>query len=383
MSTIKSISDYPEISFISNYTLAKLQTEMLTWFQDKYKEVTGKSVTLSTADTRRLILSACAYYLFHGYEMVDRAGKMNLLKYSTGDFLENLGALKGVSRMEAAGATATIRYTLKTSRSSATAIPAGSRTTAGDGIYFATNEYAEIPAGSYSVDVEATSTTTGEATNNYAVGEINRMVDVVPYIDTVTNTTEPVNGRDIESDDDLRERIFLAPEGYTTGGSLDAYKYHVYQFDPTIEDVSITSPSTNTVQIVPLCKNGAYPSDEYITLLKNYISKDNIKMLTDVVNVIAPTKYEYTLNVTYYINSSDSATADVLQKNVEAAIEEYVTWQKSKIGRDLNPSHLDHLIRAAGAKRAVITSPVFTVVGDTSVAALTSKTVTYGGLEDD
>ena len=40
-------------------------------------------------------------------------------------------------------------------------------------------------------------------------------------------------------------------------------------------------------------------------------------------------------------------------------------------------------IVAAGAKRAEITSPVFTTVPDTSVARIGTQTVTYGGVEND
>ena len=40
-------------------------------------------------------------------------------------------------------------------------------------------------------------------------------------------------------------------------------------------------------------------------------------------------------------------------------------------------------LKAAGAKRAEITSPVFTTVPDTSVARIGTQTVTYGGVEND
>ncbi len=146
--TIKALNDFPDISFIEDYTLSQLETEMLAWFLEKHEEVTGQPITLGEADDRRLMIKAAAYYLFQGYAMVDNAGKMNMYKYSSGDYLENLGAAKQISRLEAAGSTTTVRFSLSSARSSATGIPAGSRVTAGDGVYFATNEYAEIHAGS-------------------------------------------------------------------------------------------------------------------------------------------------------------------------------------------------------------------------------------------
>ena len=64
------------------------------------------------------------------------------------------------------------------------------------------------------------------------------------------------------------------------------------------------------------------------------------------------------------------------------AIDEYIEWQTGNIGTDINPSELHRAIIDAGAKRCVIDSPVYTVVGETQVARLGSRTVAYGGLED-
>ena len=65
------------------------------------------------------------------------------------------------------------------------------------------------------------------------------------------------------------------------------------------------------------------------------------------------------------------------------AVADYIEWQTRTIGRDINPSELMKRIVAAGAKRAEITSPVFTTVPDTSVARIGTQTATYGGVEND
>ena len=65
------------------------------------------------------------------------------------------------------------------------------------------------------------------------------------------------------------------------------------------------------------------------------------------------------------------------------AVADYILWQKSKIGRDINPDELIQRIKAAGAKRVVIASPGYTVINNESVAVCQSQTITYGGLEDD
>ena len=106
-------------------------------------------------------------------------------------------------------------------------------------------------------------------------------------------------------------------------------------------------------------------------------------MLTDHITVDAPDTVDYAINMTYYINQSDSASAVTIQTAVNNAVSEYINWQKTKIGRDINPDELIKLVKEAGAKRVVVTSPVFTQIDADEVGNLTTQTVTYGGLEND
>ena len=380
---ITSIAEYPDISFIDNLTQEDLLDKMLAWYMEKRKEITGKDITLGLADDRRLILQTGAYYIYQAFMLTDNAGKMGLLKYATGDFLENLGALKGVSRLQERGSTVTLRYSMETERTSTTGIPAHSRATAGDGVFFSTDEYVEIPAGELYVDVSATCEQTGKDTNAYGVGEITKMEVQVPFIDTVTNITKAQNGRDVELDEDLRERIYLAPEAFTAAGSKGAYEYHVRTYDSSIEDVYIVSPEPRIVDIRVVLEGGELPQDEYIQGLTEYLQSDDIKMLTDEVHVMAPDVVNYDLNVKYYINESDRSRAETIQSQVSKAVSEYILWQSTKIGRDLNPDILIKFMTTAGAKRVEVAAPVFTRITSGAVCVLQSETLTYGGLEND
>lgn len=381
--SLKGIIDYPEISFIKNYTMEKLADDMVSWFKEKYKELTGKDIVLGKADERRIILLAGAYFIYQGYMYMDDAGKMGLLKYSRGEYLENLGAIKHIHRKPAAGSTATVKFSMKSKRTSAIGIPKGTRVTAGDNVYFATDEYSEIPAGSLSVDVPATCTSVGQMTNNYDIGDLNTLVDIIAFIDEAKNITKPEGGADIESDDSLRQRIYIAPAAYSSAGSADSYEYFVRQFHTGVSSVRITSPSPRVVRVRYLLENGAIPESESIARLKEYLSSPSIKPLTDSIEVLAPVKKTYSINITYYVNSSDQSRAANIQLKVVAAINDYIDWQKSEIGRDINPDVLRQKILNAGAKRVDMASPVFTVVDEDSVASLKSQSVTYGGLEND
>lgn len=380
---LKALEDYPELSFINNYTLDRLQNEMFGWYQDKKKELTGREQPLAKGSTSRLILMTCAYYIYQAYMMTDDAGKMNLLKYSYGSYLDALGALKRVIRRPASGAHTTLRFILQQARSSATPIAKGIRVTAGNNIYFATDEYTEIPAGETSVEVGATCMTTGVMGNGFDIGEINTLTDPVAFIYGVSNITKPENGAEIESDNSLRQRIYLAPASYSTAGTEDAYRYYALSFNPDITDVLVTNPEPRIVQITYLLKNEAIPGEESLKGMQKYLSDKNIRMLTDEIRVVAPDVVSYSIDIVYYIGKTDAALAAEIQKKVQASISDYKIWQSEKIGRDINPDELIRRIRDAGAKRAEIKSPVYTAINNTSVASAGTETITYGGIEDD
>lgn len=107
-----------------------------------------------------------------------------------------------------------------------------------------------------------------------------------------------------------------------------------------------------------------------------------MRPLTDDVQVQAPVASNYSVNVKYWLRSSDANKSATLQAAVEAAADGYVLWQKSVIGRDINPDELVQRMMEAGAKRVEITTPVFTVLDETEVAQETSVTAAYQGMED-
>jgi phage-related baseplate assembly protein len=329
-------------------------------------------------------LYSAAAQIYQAMQYIDRAGKQNLLKYSYSDYLDHLAAFKGLTREPEAAATTTVRFTLSAKREAATGIPVGTRVAVPDwSVYFATTQYMEIPAGSMTVDVPASCTVTGTVGNGLDVGELSKLVDPIPYMASVSNITATAGGAEIESDDNLAERIYLFPGSYSTAGPEANYEYHAKKYNVNVGNVVVESDqAAGTVDIYFLMADGTAPPEEMITGLQNYLRDNNIRPMTDLVRVAAPEEVEYSINLTYYINRSDSNRAVAIQQAVDAAVTSYTTWQRA-IGRDINPSKLGALIMAAGAKRVELTAPVHQTVGKKAVATLTGKTVQYGGLEDD
>lgn len=384
MPDFSAVKNAPDISFIDNKTIEDVRDEMVADYEEYMTKATGQTVTLPRSSPHRGILYATGLQVYQAFQYIDRAGKQSLLKYSYSDFLDNLRLLKGVTRSPATAAVTTLRFTISAVRQMATAIPKGTRVSAGGSVYFATDEYAEIPAGGSTVDVPATCTDAGTEGNDLAAGDLTTMVDPLPYVASVTNTTATEGGADVESDDDLAERIFLAPGAYSTAGPEDGYLFHAKQFNPSIGDVVATSnQAAGTVDIVFIMADGKTPGTEMINGLKEYLSGRTRRPMTDLVNVSAPAEVTYTVDLTYYINRSDSARAVAIQEAVQTAVADYLTWQRT-IGRDINPSKLVALVMAAGAKRVTVTAPTYTTVDAIKVSALSgTPTISYGGLEDD
>ena len=120
-----------------------------------------------------------------------------------------------------------------------------------------------------------------------------------------------------------------------------------------------------------------------IAEMEKHLQQRSKRPLTDFVQVAAPDIVKYNTDFTYWINTSDNASAVQIQEQVKQAVSDYQLWQSTGIGRDINPDELVALLKKAGAKRADIREPVFTVLQDTEVAQVTNTNIVYGGLEND
>lgn len=381
---IQKLYNLPEISFIEGITYEGILNEMVADFETKYTEETGRKIKLRPGDKEHIHLRVLAGQYYQMYQQLDYAAKMNLLKYSKGDFLKHLGAFKKTFIQEPRAAAVKVRFTLSEVRKDVIYIPEGTRVTAGDGVYFATDDYAEVAAGESYADVTCTCETAGDIGNNYQPGTIEIIVDPVPYVKSVVNVTKSDGGSGEESEESFRERIFLAPSSYSVAGPADAYEYWVKQYNSAaIEDVKIYEPVEAVVDIRILLQGGALPSETFCSGCLQYLKDNPIIPLTDNNYVLPPDVVGYDLKATYYISRSDINNVKSIQDSIEAAKDTYLNWQRTKIGRDLNPDALIEFVRAAGGKRCVIESPVFTVIPETSVAQEKTVEFVYGGIEDD
>lgn len=338
---------------------------------------------ISRADPLMLFIKSFLAIIIQQRLLIDTLAKQNLLAYSTGEALEHIGVLVGVERLPATAATCTVEVKLSAARQKATPIMKGTRINAGDDVNFALDEAIVFASGETSATVKATCLEMGEVGNGYAAGELQNIVDPQPFLATITNLTETSGGADIEDDESLRERIHEAPEKFSNAGSRGAYEYWAKTASNLISDVYVISENPGEVSVYVLLDGGELPNEEMLNTVLETLNDKTIRPLTDLVHVKPPIVENYDVEVRYYIARSDAISAVTIQERCAAAVENYIAWQKKTLGRDINPTELFYLLRAAGAKRAIVIEPEFREIAANEVAIAGNVNVTYGGIEDD
>jgi phage-related baseplate assembly protein len=355
-----NINDLPDVSFIDNLTFDDLVSQMVQSFTDKYEELTGNQIALAPADVNRMLLQACATQIYQAMQYVDRAGKLNLLKYSYGEYLDNIAALKGVERKEATASTVTIRFTLSEIRNTNTTIPSGTKVSTGNyDIYWELKNEVVIPAGNSYIDCELICTEEGSSSNGYTIGTVTELVDTVPYVESVTNVSISAGGTDDEDDETLAERVYLAPASYSVAGSEAAYIYHVKNSNSAITDVKIRTNNDVAPGVIYILFliDGRIPTDEENQTVLDYLNESGVKVLTDKIVVMSPIKYEFSVNLKYYISKNNAAKESEIKTSIENAVDEFIEESTSKIGQSIYPSALYQKVMNAGAADVEILYP--------------------------
>ncbi len=359
---------------------------------DLYRQIieeleNGVGEPLYPGDERRIFAEALVPVFLAIFSSVNDAAKQKMLRYARGTVLDALGERTNTKRLEAQPAKTILRFIVSKPQPFNIIIPKWTKATPDANVYFATDEEAILKAGTYSVDVPASSVTGGSFNNGYAPDTITTLVDLIPFISGVTNIVTTYGGDDgepytEEGDEHYRERIRLASSKFSVAGPQKAYIYWAKTADPEIEDVAVLSPSAGVVKIVPLLKGGEIPDETVLKKVLAVTSADDIRPLTDHVIVEAPAIEYYDIELKYYTTASNEG---IVINNIEGpggAIERYIQWQDTALGRDINPDQLRRFILSptwaevpTGALRVDIIKPVFTSLDKTKVARFSGNLI--------
>ena len=336
---------------------------------------------LYPGDERRIFAEALIMVLVSVYNDMNDTAKQRTLQNARGYVLDAIGEMKQTPRLAASAASDTFRFSVSAAQAGNIIIPAGTRITPDGEVYFATTAAAVLQAGEMFVDVVAVCTTPGEDYNGLAPGKVNVLVDLIPYIAGAENlygTSGGDNGEPYPWEDDgtgderYRERIQLANGTHSVAATLAGYRYFALSADPDIVDVEIDSPQGNYVDIYPLMKCGAVPTEDELARIAAAFP-DDVRIMTDVVSVKAPEQVEYGIELKYYCTLDNEAQAVETVEAAGGAIDLYNQWQVSALGQAINPDKLRKYILAPAdgseaVERVEITSPAYIALDKTQVA---------------
>ncbi|MDR3134253.1 MAG: baseplate J/gp47 family protein [Prevotellaceae bacterium] len=318
--------------------------------------------TLQPAQVEQLMLQ---FIVYREVLLVNRfnAGMSQMLyQFSKAPVLDYIAALVAVERLPPATAGCTIKFSLDDEHGEygPTIIPAGTRVATSDGaVIFSVPDDIIIESDVLEVEVDVEAEEAGKSGNGYQPGMVNKILDPLAFVLTVENINTTGGGSDEETDEQLRERIRLSPSQYSTAGSRASYEYHARSANPTIIDISVTSPTPGTVVIVPLIETGA-PPEEVLADIENVCSAENVRPLTDTVEVKSPMEKEYEIVV--WLTLYEGADAVTVKAAVLASLTKFAEEKRRKLGKDIIRSHIAQLCRIADVYDVAVNTPAENII---------------------
>lgn len=341
------MANLPLPDFISRDPQA-ITSEMIAWWETQ----TGK--TLKPAQIERLFINMLAYRETLLREQIQDAAMQNLVDFARPPMLDYLAKLVGVVRLPAATARCVASFSLKNPATTQIVLPVGTQFGNGQ-VGFATTEQAIIGVGQISATANATCTTAGAIGNGWQIGQLNEWLND-NFIDglTVSNSSVPSGGADVESDAGLRERIFLASEAFTNAGSRAAYAFFARSVSQTIIDVAVTTRGYGRVLVYVLTDTGL-PSATLLELVEAKLTGEKLRPLTDSVKALSPEVVSFDIEaVIYPLKTVDSIT---VLANAKTALDTYLASATSKLGFDIVPSQIIAVLKVDGVYDVKLSKP--------------------------
>lgn len=158
-----------------------------------------------------------------------------------------------------------------------------------------------------------------------------------------------------ETDEAFRARIALAPEGYSCAGPVGAYRFFAHSVDPSIKDVSVTSPKPGQVLVTTLTRDGeGVPGADLIARVFAALDAEETRPLTDVVSVRAPVIRRYRIEAGLFIYPGPEA--EPIRAKAAAAAAAYAA-ARHKLGQDITLSGLMAALHQEGVQRVAMRHP--------------------------
>jgi len=304
----------------------------------------------------------------------DGAVRQSLAATAEAPMLDYLAGNTGLKRLAATPAVTTLVFQLLAGHGSVI-LPAGTKVRSQDGlVVFATDEEKSAAPGTDTITVTATALLDGPQGNLYAPSLISDLIDPQAFVTSVANIDVTAGGADIEVSDGLRRRILISQNQYSTAGSNDSYKFWALTANPSIIDVAVVSPKDEEgnsiggqVLLYPLVSGGIDTPQAILDAVKEAVSGELRRPLTDKVDAFSPTKVNYAIPLELVLKHG--AVQSTTEAAVIAAITIYALNQAKKLGADVTESQIIaagmngsvHSIRLTGFTDVIVNPTEFAV----------------------
>ncbi|MEG8052683.1 baseplate J/gp47 family protein [Sphingomonas aerolata] len=192
-----------------------------------------------------------------------------------------------------------------------------------------------------------------------------------------TTRTVPV----YESDDSLRARIVLGPEGFSVAGPELAYVSSAKDASGLVLDASATSPSPGEVLVSVLSTEGdGTASAALLDQVRAIVTDKTIRPLGDLVSVASAEQIPFAVIARLWTFSGPDPALILTAANAKLA---HYLADSRKLGRDIPLSGLYAALTVEGVQRVEIVSPAASIVCDLTQAALcTGIDVRHAGCDE-
>jgi phage-related baseplate assembly protein len=185
----------------------------------------------------------------------------------------------------------------------------------------------------------------------------------------------------MESDEDLRRRVLLAPDSYSVAGPASAYVFHALSADADVLDASAVSPRPGEVTVSILSRNGdGTASPELVAAVRDLLAGDEVRPLTDRVTVQSAELLPF--DITAQLVLYPGPDAQLILDTATAALDQLLATNR-RLGRNIARSAIIAALHVGGVQNVNLVEPVADVfVEQTQVGSVGAIDVTIAGFDE-
>lgn len=301
---------------------------------------------LYPGDEKEMLLRGVQAIVMQVFAGVDAALRMDTLRYAAGEYLDIYGETRNCARIQAAAAKCMVEITFAESKTPRT-IPAGTALTVDGSRLYLLAEDVQQTGYAQAVTASIICQDTGGAGNGLMSGTQMQFMVPNPAVISIYTVSDASGGQDEEEDEAYRERIRTYGLVRHTTGTKAQYESLAMAVSSEILDAEAVNSGAGKVGIY-LLLNSKTGADAIIQGVFDALNPQDVRTLTDTIEVRQAAQVPYVLNVQYA-----QAPGSNIASAVNAAVEEYRAWQDRTIGRAFNPDRLKSMIYQAGASLVV------------------------------